>query len=67
MSIEIQDNTLTVSGERKAEHETRERGLYRVVLTVRIPKPEERKPRRVSISPGSGNGRPALEGTAEEK
>jgi HSP20 family protein len=96
VSIEIQDNTLTVSGERKAEHETRERGWYRVersfgrfsrsltlpegvdadavsaefdkgVLSVRIPKPEERKPRRVSIQAGAGNGQPAVEGTAEEK
>jgi hypothetical protein len=33
---------------------------------VRIPKPEERKPRRIAIS--SGNGKPAgLEGTAQEK
>jgi hypothetical protein len=38
------------------------------VLTVRIPKPEERKPRRVQIKAGSGNGgQPAVEGTAEEK
>jgi HSP20 family protein len=41
----------------------------RGVLEVRIPKPEERKPRRVEISAGSkdGNGSaPALEGTASE-
>jgi HSP20 family protein len=78
VSIEIQDSTLTVSGERKAEHETRERGWYRVersfgrfsrsltlpegvdpdkveaqfdkgVLEIRIPKPEQRKPRRIAI------------------
>jgi HSP20 family protein len=96
VNIEIQDNTLTVSGERKAEHETRERGWYRVersfgrfsrsltlpegvnpeavsaefdkgVLSVRIPKPEERKPRRVAIKAGAGNGQPAVEGSAEEK
>ncbi len=30
ISIEIQDNTLTVSGERRSEHEARERGWYRV-------------------------------------
>jgi HSP20 family protein len=93
VSIEIQDNTLTVSGERSAEHEQHERGWYRVerqfgrfsrsltlpegidadavsaafdkgVLEVRIPKPEERKPRRVEIKAGS-NG--AIEGTASEK
>src|SRR3954464_5389437 len=97
VSIEIQDNTLTISGERKAEHETRERGWYRVersfgrfsrsltlpegvnadavqawfdkgVLEVSIPKPEERKPRRVAIKSANGNGRPAaVEGTATER
>ena len=38
------------------------------VLTVRIPKPEQRKPRRVEIKAGNGNGKPAaVEGSAEEK
>ena len=94
VAIEIQDNTLVISGERKAEHEEREGGWFRVersfgrfsrsvtlpegvnpeaiaasfdsgVLTVRIPKPEERKPRRISID--VGGKRPAtLEGTAAE-
>ncbi len=97
VSIEIQDNTLTIAGERTSEHEQRERGWYRVersfgrfsrsltlpegidpdavtaefdkgVLSVRIPKPEERKPRRVAIKAGDANGRPAaVEGTAEER
>ena len=97
VSIEIQDNTLTVSGERRAEHEDRQRGWYRVersfgrfsrsltlpegvdadkvaasfdkgVLEVRIPKPEERKPRRIAIGAGTGNGAEAdVEGTATEK
>jgi HSP20 family protein len=95
VTIEIRDNALTISGERKAEHEERERGWYRVersfgrfsrsltlpdgvdadavtasfdkgVLEVTIPKPEQRKPRRVAI--GNGNGRPAaVEGTATEQ
>src|SRR4051812_5069970 len=30
VSIEIQDNTLAISGERKSEHEERERGWYRL-------------------------------------
>src|ERR671929_2063001 len=30
VAIEIQDNTLTISGERKSEHEERQRGWYRV-------------------------------------
>jgi HSP20 family protein len=98
VNIEVQDGTLTISGERKAEHEQRERGWYRIersfgsfnrsltlpdgvdpdriaasfsdgVLEVRIPKPEERKPRRISISSSgeNGNGTPAeVEGTAKE-
>jgi HSP20 family protein len=78
VNIELEDNTLTVSGERKAEHTERQEGFYRVerafgafsraltlprgvnsdeisaqfdngVLEVRIPKPEESKPRRISI------------------
>ena len=94
VSIEISDNTLTLSGERKAEHESREKGWYRLerssgrfsrslslpegvdadavtaefdngVLEVRIPKPEERKPRRVEI--GVNDRQEALEGSAEEK
>lgn len=94
VAIEVQDNVLTVSGERKAEHERKEKGFYRLersfgrfsrsltlpegvnaeaisasfdkgVLQVSIPKPEERKPRRINIG---GNGQPAaLEGTASEK
>jgi HSP20 family protein len=96
VSLEIQDGTLTVSGERKFEQESSERGFYRVersfgsfsrsltlpegidpeavsaefdrgVLTVRIPKPEQRKPRRVEIKAGAGNGQPAVEGSATEK
>jgi HSP20 family protein len=97
VSIEIQDNTLTISGERKSEHEERQKGWYRLersfgrfsrsltlpegvnadavsaefdkgVLEVRIPKPEERKPRRVAIKAGAnGDTQPAVEGTAEEK
>jgi HSP20 family protein len=98
VNIEVQDGTLTISGEREAEHQQRERGWYRIersfgsfnrsltlpdgvdpdgiaasfsdgVLEVRIPKPEERKPRRISISSssGNGNGKPAeVEGSATE-
>jgi HSP20 family protein len=95
VSIEVQDGTLVIKGERKSEHESRERGFYRIerstgsfsrsltlpdgvdadaisaefdrgVLTVQIPKPAERKPRRVEIK--AANGKPAaVEGSAEEK
>lgn len=93
VEIEVRDNTLRISGERKAEHESSERGWYRMersfgrfsrsltlpegvsadaiaatfdngVLEVRIPKPEERQPRRIQIQ---GAGQAPVEGTATEK
>ena len=100
VAIEVRDNALTISGERKAEHERREKGWYRVersfgrfsrslslpegidpdaiaarfdrgVLSVTIPKPEQRKPRRIQIGStpvdGNGNGQTAVEGTATEQ
>jgi len=92
VNIELEDNVLTISGERKSEHEERKEGFYRVerasgsfsrsltlpegvnaeaieagfdrgVLEVRIPKPEERKPRKVAISVGSGEQK-TIEGSA---
>ena len=91
VNIEFEDNVLTISGERKAEHEERKEGYYRVerssgsfhrsltlpdgvepnsvkatfdrgVLEVRVPKPEQRKPRKVSISVGGGEPQ-AIEGS----
>jgi HSP20 family protein len=79
VSIEFEDGTLTVSGERKAEHEESKEGYHRVersfgafsrsltlpkgidadavtagfdrgVLEIRIPKPEQQKPRRIEIA-----------------
>jgi HSP20 family protein len=78
VSIELEDTTLTISGQRAAEHDERREGAYRVerafgsfsrsltlpqgvdpeavtasfdkgVLEVRVPKPEQRKPRRIAI------------------
>jgi HSP20 family protein len=89
VKIELEDNVLTVSGERKAAHEEAKEGYYRVeraygsfsrtlqlpegvdaesidasfdrgVLEVRIPKPEQRKPRKVAIS--VGGSQPTIEG-----
>jgi HSP20 family protein len=88
VAIEVEDRVLTISGERKAEHDDRGEGYYRVerafgsfarsltlpegvdpesveasfdrgVLEVRIPKPEERKPRKVAINVG---GQRTIEG-----
>jgi HSP20 family protein len=92
VNIEVEDNVLTVSGERKAEHEEKREGFYRVerafggfsrsltlpkginadavsasfdkgVLEVRIPKPEERKPRRIMIGT-AGEEPKTIEGAA---
>src|SRR3954466_12049493 len=88
VNIEVEDRVLTVSGERKAEHETTKEGYHRVerafgtfsraltlpegvdaeaveasfdrgVLEVRIPKPEQPKPRKISI--GVGNAQKTIE------
>jgi|SRR3712207_2847354 len=90
VNIELEDSTLTISGERKTEHQSEGEGYYRVeratgsfsrsltlpkgvdpeavtarfdrgVLEVRIPKPAERKPRRISIG---GSEAAAIEGKA---
>ncbi len=81
VKIDVEGDVLTISGERKSEHEDKRDGYVRVersygafrrsltlpegvdpeavtasfdrgVLEVRIPKPEERKPRRVAIEVG---------------
>jgi HSP20 family protein len=93
VNVELDDNVLTISGERKSEHEERKEGYYRVerasgsfarsltlpegvdanaikanfdkgVLEVRIPKPEERKPRKVAISVGGGSEPKTIDGSA---
>ena len=95
VSIEFNDGALTISGERKAEYERKEKGYFRLersfgkfsrsltlpdgvdpdaitasfhdgVLEVHIPKPEERKPRRIAVM-GDTNGKPeTIEGTSTE-
>ena len=95
ISLELEHGTLTISGERKAEHEEDEKGWHRIersygtfsrtltlpegvdadavsaefdrgVLHVRIPKPEQIKPRRIEVKSSNGEA-PELEGTAQEK
>ena len=82
VNIEVEDRVLTISGERKAEHQADKDGFHRIerafgtfsrsltlpegidpeavqasfdrgVLEVRIPKPEERKPRKITIGAGA--------------
>jgi HSP20 family protein len=92
VGIEFNDGTLTISGERNAEYDRKEKGFFRLersfgkfsrsltlpdgvdpdkihagfrdgVLEVTIPKPEQRKPRRIEVA--NGDGRPAtIEGTS---
>jgi HSP20 family protein len=90
VKIELDDSTLTISGERRSEHEGRKEGQVRVerafgafsrsltlppgidperitagfdrgVLEVSIPKPEQRKPRRIEIAGRNGDGQPEIE------
>ena len=92
VKIELDDNVLTVSGERKFEHEQRQGSYYRVerasgsfrrsltlpdgvdpeavkatfergVLEVHVPKPEQRKPRKVAITVGDGSAPKAIDGS----
>ncbi len=86
VNIEVENNVLTISGERKTEHEEQHEGYYRLeratgsfaraltlpegidletvtasfdqgVLTVRIPKPVQAKPKRVKIGVGDAESR----------
>ncbi|MDQ2897170.1 MAG: Hsp20/alpha crystallin family protein, partial [Actinomycetota bacterium] len=81
VNIQLEDNVLTISGERNAQHENKEEGYYRLerafggfsrsltlpdgvdpdqidahfdrgVLEIRIPKPEQKKPKTVQITLG---------------
>jgi HSP20 family protein len=93
VDVQMQDNMLTVSGERKPEHEARHEGYHRLerafggfsrslslpdgvdpagvqaefdrgVLEIRIPKPEQKKPRQVQIKLGARPANPkTIEGT----
>jgi HSP20 family protein len=82
VTIQLEDNVLTISGERKTEHRDQQEGYYRLerafgsftrsltlpdgvdpdsvqarfdrgVLEIRIPKPEQKKPKTVQISLGT--------------
>lgn len=90
--VELEDNVLTVHGERNSELQDRQDGYHRIersygsfsrslvlpegidpegikahfdngVLEVRVPKPEETKPRKVAIS--VGGQKPVIEGASK--
>jgi HSP20 family protein len=90
VTIQLEGSVLTISGERKAEHEHEEEGYYRLerafgafsrsltlpdgidpetvhahfergVLEVRIPKPEQKKPRTVTITQGPDRDTKAID------
>lgn len=94
VDLSLEENVLTLKGERKVEHESKGEGFYRVeratgafsrsltlpegvdgdaitatfdkgVLEVRIPKPEQRKPRKLQITVGDAPA--AIEGRAAEQ
>ncbi|MBA2629519.1 MAG: Hsp20/alpha crystallin family protein [Thermoleophilaceae bacterium] len=96
VAIEVQDGTLTLTGERSGEDVGEGGGWVRIerayggfsrsltlpdgvdadgivadfdrgVLTIQIPKPAERKPRRVEIGSGNGTTPRTVESTATEK
>ena len=82
VNVQLEDNVLTISGERKAEHQDQQEGYYRLerafgafsrsltlpdgvdpdgvqgnfdrgVLEIRVPKPEQKKPKTVQITLGA--------------
>ncbi len=82
VNVQLEDNVLTISGERKAEHVDQQEGYYRLerafgsfsrsltlpdgvdsdnvqagfdrgVLEIRVPKPEQKKPKTVQITLGA--------------
>src|SRR5215208_5918420 len=93
IQIELDDNVLTVSGQRERQHEQKQDDFYRFerrfgsfsrsvalpagvndeninasydngVLEIRVPKPEQYKPKRIQIGGGSS---PAIEGKGTRK
>jgi HSP20 family protein len=93
VNVQLEDNVLTISGERKAEHEDQQEGYYRLerafgafsrsltvpdgfdpdgveahfdrgVLEIRIPKPEQEKPKTVQITLGVNPDTKTIESAA---
>lgn len=90
VNVALEDNMLTISGERKAQHSDQQEGYYRLerpfgvfsrsltlpdgvdpnsvradfdrgVLEIRIPKPEQKRPKTVQITLGANPGTKTIE------
>jgi HSP20 family protein len=95
VNIQLEDNVLTISGERKPEHEDQQEGYYRLerafgtfarsltlpdgvdpdgvqahfdrgVLQIRVPKPEQKKPKTVQIALGTNPDTQTIESADAE-
>jgi HSP20 family protein len=95
VAVQLEDNVLTISGERKAENEDQQEGYYRLerafgafsrsltlpdgvdpdgvqahfdrgVLEIRIPKPEQKKPKTVQITLGANPDTKTIESADAE-
>jgi HSP20 family protein len=95
VNVQLEANVLTISGERKAEHEDQQEGYYRLerafgafsrsltlpdgvdadgvqahfdrgVLEIRIPKPEQKKPKTVQITLGANPDTKTIESADAE-
>jgi HSP20 family protein len=93
VNVQLEDNVLSISGERKVEHEDQREGYYRLerafgefsrsltlpdgvdpdsvqahfdrgVLEIRIPKPEQKKPKTVQITLGANADTKTIESAA---
>jgi HSP20 family protein len=95
VNVQLEANVLTISGERKAEHEDQQEGYYRLerafgtfsrsltlpdgvdpdavqahfdrgVLEIRVPKPEQKKPKTVQITLGANPDTKTIESADAE-
>jgi HSP20 family protein len=95
VNVQLENNVLTLSGERKAEHQDQQEGYYRLerafgafsrsltlpdgvdpdrvqahfdrgVLEIRIPKPEQKKPKTVQITLGANPDTKTIESADAE-
>jgi HSP20 family protein len=95
VNVHLEANVLTISGERKAEHEDQQEGYYRLerafgafsrsltlpdgvdpdgiqahfdrgVLEIRVPKPEQKKPKTVQITLGTNADTKTIESADTE-